>query len=151
MTIKQALISVSDKTGVSNSPRASPPGVKLLSTGGTAKCCVTPACRHRNRRLHRLPGNARRPRQDPAPEGAWRHPGPSRPAEHGHHRRARHPDDRPGGELYPFAATIAKPACTLEDAIENIDIGGPAMVRSSAKNYAGVAIVTDPEDYAPHR
>ena len=38
---------------------------------------------------------------------------------------------------------------TLEDAIENIDIGGPAMVRSSAKNYAGVAIVTDPEDYAP--
>jgi phosphoribosylaminoimidazolecarboxamide formyltransferase/IMP cyclohydrolase len=51
--------------------------------------------------------------------------------------------------LYPFAATIAKPGVTLEDAIENIDIGGPAMVRSSAKNYAGVAIVTDPEDYAP--
>jgi hypothetical protein len=51
--------------------------------------------------------------------------------------------------LYPFAATIAKAGVTLEDAIENIDIGGPAMVRSSAKNYAGVAIVTDPEDYAP--
>jgi phosphoribosylaminoimidazolecarboxamide formyltransferase/IMP cyclohydrolase len=50
--------------------------------------------------------------------------------------------------LYPFAATIAKPGVTLEDAIENIDIGGPAMVRSSAKNYTGVAIVTDPEDYA---
>jgi AICAR transformylase/IMP cyclohydrolase PurH len=50
--------------------------------------------------------------------------------------------------LYPFAATIAKPA-SLEDAIENIDIGGPAMVRSAAKNYNGVAIVTDPEDYAP--
>jgi phosphoribosylaminoimidazolecarboxamide formyltransferase/IMP cyclohydrolase len=51
--------------------------------------------------------------------------------------------------LYPFAATIAKAGVTLADAIENIDIGGPAMVRSSAKNYAGVAIVTDPEDYAP--
>ena len=51
--------------------------------------------------------------------------------------------------LYPFAATIAKAGVTLEDAIENIDIGGLAMVRSSAKNYAGVAIVTDPTDYAP--
>jgi phosphoribosylaminoimidazolecarboxamide formyltransferase/IMP cyclohydrolase len=51
--------------------------------------------------------------------------------------------------LYPFAATIAKAGVTLEDAIENIDIGGPAMVRSSAKNYAGVAIVTDPADYQP--
>jgi phosphoribosylaminoimidazolecarboxamide formyltransferase/IMP cyclohydrolase len=50
--------------------------------------------------------------------------------------------------LYPFRETVAKPNVTLEDAIENIDIGGPAMVRSSAKNYAGVAIVTDPEDYA---
>lgn len=51
--------------------------------------------------------------------------------------------------LYPFAATIAKPDVTIEDAIENIDIGGPAMVRSAAKNHHGVAIVTDPADYAP--
>ena len=50
--------------------------------------------------------------------------------------------------LYPFAATIAKPGCTLEDAIENIDIGGPTMVRAAAKNHAHVAIVTDPADYA---
>ena len=49
--------------------------------------------------------------------------------------------------LYPFRETIAKPGVTLADAIENIDIGGPAMVRSAAKNYTGVAIVTDPEDY----
>ena len=49
--------------------------------------------------------------------------------------------------LYPFAATVARPDVTLEEAIENIDIGGPAMVRSAAKNYAGVAIVTDPGDY----
>jgi phosphoribosylaminoimidazolecarboxamide formyltransferase/IMP cyclohydrolase len=50
--------------------------------------------------------------------------------------------------LYPFAATIAKADCTLEDAIENIDIGGPTMVRAAAKNYAHVAVLTDPADYA---
>ncbi len=50
--------------------------------------------------------------------------------------------------LYPFAETIAKPNCTLEDAIENIDIGGPAMVRSAAKNHQDVGIVVNPADYA---
>jgi phosphoribosylaminoimidazolecarboxamide formyltransferase/IMP cyclohydrolase len=49
--------------------------------------------------------------------------------------------------LYPFAATIAQPDCTFEDAVENIDIGGPAMVRASAKNHERVAIVVDPLDY----
>jgi phosphoribosylaminoimidazolecarboxamide formyltransferase/IMP cyclohydrolase len=49
--------------------------------------------------------------------------------------------------LYPFAATIAKPGCTFDEAIENIDIGGPAMVRASAKNHARVTIVVDPLDY----
>ncbi len=49
--------------------------------------------------------------------------------------------------LYPFAATIAKPGCTFENAVENIDIGGPAMVRASAKNHDRVAIVVDPLDY----
>jgi phosphoribosylaminoimidazolecarboxamide formyltransferase/IMP cyclohydrolase len=51
--------------------------------------------------------------------------------------------------LYPFSQTIARPDCTLQEAIENIDIGGPAMVRAAAKNYGSVAVVTDPEDYAP--
>src|SRR5689334_19210739 len=50
--------------------------------------------------------------------------------------------------LYPFEQTIAKTQCTLEEAIENIDIGGPTMVRAAAKNYRHVAIVTDPADYA---
>ncbi|EXI68370.1 MAG: Bifunctional purine biosynthesis protein PurH [Candidatus Accumulibacter adjunctus] len=50
--------------------------------------------------------------------------------------------------LYPFRETIAKAGVTLDEAIENIDIGGPAMLRSAAKNYDGVAVVTDPEDYA---
>jgi len=51
--------------------------------------------------------------------------------------------------LYPFEATIAKPGCTLEDAIENIDIGGPAMVRSAAKNYQDVGVLTDASQYEP--
>ncbi len=49
--------------------------------------------------------------------------------------------------LYPFEATVRKPGVTFEEAIENIDIGGPAMLRSAAKNFAGVVVVTDPEDY----
>src|SRR3990172_2959061 len=49
--------------------------------------------------------------------------------------------------LYPFAQTVARPGCTLEEAIENIDIGGPAMLRSAAKNHGGVAVVADPADY----
>ncbi len=57
------------------------------------------------------------------------------------------PIDLVAVNLYPFRETIAHPDCTLEDAIENIDIGGPAMVRSGAKNYRHVAVVTDPEDY----
>jgi phosphoribosylaminoimidazolecarboxamide formyltransferase/IMP cyclohydrolase len=51
--------------------------------------------------------------------------------------------------LYPFEATVAQPGCTLEDAIENIDIGGPAMVRSAAKNWRDVAVLTDAAQYAP--
>lgn len=50
--------------------------------------------------------------------------------------------------LYPFEATVARPDCTLEDAIENIDIGGPAMVRAAAKNYASVTVIVDPRDYS---
>jgi phosphoribosylaminoimidazolecarboxamide formyltransferase/IMP cyclohydrolase len=50
--------------------------------------------------------------------------------------------------LYPFEQTVAKPGCSMDDAIENIDIGGPAMVRAAAKNHAFVAVVTDPADYA---
>ncbi len=50
--------------------------------------------------------------------------------------------------LYPFAATVAKPNCSLADAIENIDIGGPTMVRAAAKNHASVGIVVNASDYA---
>src|SRR5690606_21056901 len=51
--------------------------------------------------------------------------------------------------LYPFAETIARPDVTFEEAIENIDIGGPSMVRAAAKNHAYVTIVVDPADYEP--
>jgi len=50
--------------------------------------------------------------------------------------------------LYPFARAVAKSDCTLAEAIENIDVGGPSMLRAGAKNYAGVAVVTDPSDYS---
>jgi len=49
--------------------------------------------------------------------------------------------------LYAFAKTVARPGCTLAEAIENIDIGGPTMIRAAAKNYLYVAVVTDPDDY----
>jgi phosphoribosylaminoimidazolecarboxamide formyltransferase/IMP cyclohydrolase len=50
--------------------------------------------------------------------------------------------------LYPFEATVARQDCSLEEAIENIDIGGPTMIRSAAKNYRDVSVVVDPQDYA---
>src|SRR5208282_930022 len=50
--------------------------------------------------------------------------------------------------LYPFAATIARPGCSFDEAIENIDIGGPAMVRAAAKNHKDVTVLVDPADYA---
>jgi len=153
MTIKQALISVSDKTGVLEFAQGlAAQGVKLLSTGGTAKMlrdaglAVTEIGDYtgfpemldgRVKTLHPKVHGGILARRD-LPEHL------ATIAEHGIPMI-----DLVCVNLYPFAATIAKAGVTLADAIENIDIGGPAMVRSSAKNYAGVAIVTDPEDYAP--
>ena len=153
MTIKQALISVSDKTGVLEFAQGlAAQGVKLLSTGGTAKMLrdagltVTEIGDYtgfpemldgRVKTLHPKVHGGILARRDLAEHMATIE-------QHGIPMI-----DLVCVNLYPFAATIAKAGVTLEDAIENIDIGGPAMVRSSAKNYNGVAIVTDPEDYAP--
>ncbi|WP_374324630.1 bifunctional phosphoribosylaminoimidazolecarboxamide formyltransferase/IMP cyclohydrolase [Azonexus sp.] len=153
MTIKQALISVSDKTGVLEFAQGlAAQGVKLLSTGGTAKMlrdaglAVTEIGDYtgfpemldgRVKTLHPKVHGGILARRDLAEHMATIE-------QHGIPMI-----DLVCVNLYPFAATIAKAGVTLEDAIENIDIGGPAMVRSSAKNYAGVAIVTDPADYAP--
>ena len=153
MSIKQALISVSDKTGVLEFAQGlAAQGVKLLSTGGTAKMlrdaglAVTEIGDYtgfpemldgRVKTLHPKVHGGILARRD-LPEHL------ATIEQHGIPMI-----DLVCVNLYPFAATIAKAGVTLADAIENIDIGGPAMVRSSAKNYAGVAIVTDPEDYAP--
>ncbi|MDR0528611.1 MAG: bifunctional phosphoribosylaminoimidazolecarboxamide formyltransferase/IMP cyclohydrolase [Zoogloeaceae bacterium] len=152
MTISQALISVSDKTGVLEFARGlSEMGVQILSTGGTAKLLRDAGLPVREvgeytgfpemldgrvKTLHpKIHGGILARRDFPA------------------HRKALAAQDIPTIDLvcvnlYPFKATVAKPGVTLEEAIENIDIGGPAMVRSAAKNYADVAVLTDPEDYA---
>ena len=153
MTIKQALISVSDKRGVLEFARGlAAQGVNLLSTGGTAKMLrdagltVTEIGDYtgfpemldgRVKTLHPKVHGGILARRD-LPEHL------ATIEQHGIPTI-----DLVCVNLYPFAATIAKAGVTLEDAIENIDIGGPAMVRSSAKNYVGVAIVTNPEDYEP--
>jgi phosphoribosylaminoimidazolecarboxamide formyltransferase/IMP cyclohydrolase len=149
--IKQALISVSDKTGVLDFARAlSVLGVHILSTGGTAKLLadngikVTEVADYtgfpemldgRVKTLHpKVHGGilARRDHLDHVAALA-RHSIPA--------------IDMVVVNLYPFKETVAKAQCTLEDAIENIDIGGPAMLRSAAKNHKDVAVVCDPADY----
>ena len=152
MKIRQALISLSDKRGALEFARGlAAQGVKLLSTGGTAKqlrdagLAVTEIGDYtgfpemldgRVKTLHpKVHGGILARRDLPAHLATI--------AEHGIPTI-----DLVCVNLYPFRETVAKPNVTLEEAIENIDIGGPAMVRSAAKNYAGVAIVTDPEDYA---
>jgi phosphoribosylaminoimidazolecarboxamide formyltransferase / IMP cyclohydrolase len=150
--IKQALLSVSDKAGlVEFAQGLAAHGVRLLSTGGTAKLLqqagleVTEVADYtgfpemldgRVKTLHpKVHGGILARRDLPAHVDAI--------------GKAGIPTiDLVVVNLYPFTQTIAKPGCTLIDAIENIDIGGPAMVRSAAKNYQHVAVVTDPADYA---
>ena len=147
-----ALISVSDKTGILEFAQALHAlGIKLLSTGGTAKLLadaglpVTEVADHtgfpemldgRVKTLHpKIHGGLLARRDFP---------------EHMAALQAHGIDtiDLLVVNLYPFEATVAKPGCTLEDAIENIDIGGPAMVRSAAKNWKDVGVLTDASQYA---
>ncbi len=151
MKIRQALLSLSDKRGaVEFAQGLAAQGVKLLSTGGTAKLlrdaglAVTEIGDYtgfpemldgRVKTLHPKVHGGILARRD-LPEHL------ATIEQHGIPTI-----DLVCVNLYPFRETVAKPNVTLDEAIENIDIGGPAMVRSSAKNYAGVAVVTDPEDY----
>ncbi|MDR2881417.1 MAG: bifunctional phosphoribosylaminoimidazolecarboxamide formyltransferase/IMP cyclohydrolase [Azoarcus sp.] len=153
MKIIQALISVSDKQGVLEFAQGlAALGVKLLSTGGTARLlkdaglAVTEIGDYtgfpemldgRVKTLHPKVHGGILARRD-LPEHM------ATLDEHGIPTI-----DLVCVNLYPFRETVAQPGVTLENAIENIDIGGPTMVRSAAKNYTGVAIVTDPADYAP--
>ena len=156
MKVTQALLSVSDKRGVVEFARElSALGIQLLSTGGTAKSLrdaglpVTDVSDYtgfpemldgRVKTLHPKVHGGILARRD-LPEHLAKLEAHSIPR-----------IDLVVVNLYPFQATVAKPDCTLEDAIENIDIGGPTMVRAAAKNHGneagGVGIVTDPEDYA---
>jgi phosphoribosylaminoimidazolecarboxamide formyltransferase/IMP cyclohydrolase len=147
-----ALLSVSDKTGIVEFAQALHAlGVKLLSTGGTAKLLadaglpVTEVAEHtgfpemldgRVKTLHPTIHGGLLARRDL----------PEHVAAIERHGIA--PIDLLVVNLYPFEATVAKPGCTLEDAIENIDIGGPAMVRSAAKNWRDVTVLTEPGQYA---
>jgi phosphoribosylaminoimidazolecarboxamide formyltransferase/IMP cyclohydrolase len=146
-----ALISVSDKTGIVDFARALHAlGIKLISTGGTArlladeKLPVTEVAEltgfpemldGRVKTLHPMVHGGLLARRD-VPE-------------HMAALKAHGIDtiDLLVVNLYPFEATVAKPGCTLEDAIENIDIGGPAMVRSAAKNWKDVGVLTDASQY----
>ena len=146
-----ALISVSDKTGILEFAQALHAlGIRLLSTGGTAKLLaeaglpVTEVADHtgfpemldgRVKTLHpTIHGGLLARRDVPAHMAAIK--------EHGIDTI-----DLLVVNLYPFEATVAQPGCTLEDAIENIDIGGPAMVRSAAKNWKDVGVLTDASQY----
>ena len=149
--VSRALLSVADKTGIVAFAQALVRcGVEILSTGGTraalAEAGVTATevaaetgfpeiMDGRVKSLHpRIHGGilARRG----ADAAAMR--------EHGIRRI-----DLVVVNLYPFAATVAHPDCTLAQAVENIDIGGPAMLRSAAKNHREVLVVVDPADYEP--
>ncbi|MBF0264111.1 MAG: bifunctional phosphoribosylaminoimidazolecarboxamide formyltransferase/IMP cyclohydrolase [Gammaproteobacteria bacterium] len=148
--IKTALISVSDKTGIIELAKALDAlSVKILSTGGTAKMladngiAVIEVSEHTG-----------------FPEMMAGRVKTLHPTIHGGILGRRGIDDDVMQEhgitaidmvvvnLYPFAETIAKPDCDLATAIENIDIGGPAMVRSAAKNHDSVSIVVNPSDYS---
>jgi phosphoribosylaminoimidazolecarboxamide formyltransferase/IMP cyclohydrolase len=150
--VKRALVSVSDKSGIVELARAlAALGVELISTGGTARLlhkeglAVTEVSAYtgfaemldgRVKTLHpKIHAGLLARRDDPAHLAAIRAAGIE-------------PIDLVVVNLYPFATTVADPDCRFDDAIENIDIGGPAMLRSAAKNHAAVAVVVDPADYS---
>jgi len=150
--IQRALLSVSDKTGlVAFAQILAQQGVELISTGGTAKAlreaglAVKDISEHtgfpemldgRVKTLHpKVHGGLLYIRGEATHEAAVQQHGIA-------------PIDLVVVNLYPFEATVAKPGVTLHDAIENIDIGGPSMLRSAAKNHDSVTVVVDPLDYA---
>ena len=150
MSIRRALLSVSDKTGIVELARAlRQHGVELLSTGGTFKLLQTQGVEAREVASYTgfpeiMDGRVKtlHPRIHAGLLGR-RGTDEAVMRDHGID-----PIDLLVVNLYPFAATIAKPGCTYDDAVENIDIGGPAMLRAAAKNHADVTVLIDPADYA---
>ena len=149
-TIRRALLSVSDKTGLLDLARAlAARGIELVSTGGTAKAIRDAGLPVRD--VSDLTG---------FPEMMDGRVKTLHPMVHGGLLGRAGTDDAVMAEhgigaidllvlnLYPFETVCANPDSSIEDIIENIDIGGPAMLRSAAKNYARVAVATDPAQYA---
>jgi phosphoribosylaminoimidazolecarboxamide formyltransferase / IMP cyclohydrolase len=151
MTIKRALISVSNKTGlVEFATRLSRHSIEIISTGGTAKSLKEAGLTVRD--VSDLTG---------FPEILGGRVKTLHPKVHGGLLAVRHnPDhqlhvkqndiqyiDLVVVNLYPFRETVARDDVTVEDAIENIDIGGPSMIRSAAKNFQDVVVIVDPSDY----
>ena len=151
MKIRRALISVSNKEGVAEFAKAlAAMGVEVLSTGGTAKALKEASVPVKDvaeftgfpemldgrvKTLHpKIHGGLLARRDDPTHLAQMK--------QHG-----LEPIDLVAVNLYPFESTVARPDCGFEEAVENIDIGGPAMLRSSAKNFEHVTVVVDPHDY----
>ena len=152
VTVRRALISVSDKSGLVDLGQAlAGRDVEILSTGGSARALaeagvpVTEVSDHTG-----------------FPEMMDGRVKTLHPKVHGAILAIKNNDEHLAAmkkhdiesidlvcvNLYPFEKTVAKPGCTLSEAIENIDIGGPSMIRSAAKNNAFVAVVTDPAQYS---
>jgi len=151
LPIQRAILSVFDKTGIDEFARAlAEKNVHILSTGGTGRALSKAGIKFqevsdytgspemlggRVKTLHpKIHGGLLFKRNDPHQvEEA--------------EKFCIYPIDLVAVNLYPFEATVAKPDVTMEVATENIDIGGPTMIRSAAKNFQSVAVVTDPRDY----
>lgn len=152
MKIRRALLSVSDKTGLVDFARGlADNGVELLSTGGTATALRAAGLTVKDVSEHTgfpemLDGRVKT--LHPKIHGGllFRRDKPEHARQAEEHGIA--PIDLVVVNLYPFEQTVAREGVTLEEAIENIDIGGPSMLRSAAKNAAAVTVVSDPADYA---
>ncbi|MGO9513773.1 MAG: bifunctional phosphoribosylaminoimidazolecarboxamide formyltransferase/IMP cyclohydrolase [Steroidobacteraceae bacterium] len=147
--VRRALLSVSDKTGIVEFARElKERGIELLSTGGTAKLLVRHGISVKEVAEHtgfpEIMGGRVKTLHPKIHGGLLGRRGVDEAVmrEHGIE-----PIDLLAVNLYPFAATVARPDCSYDDAVENIDIGGPAMVRAAAKNHASVTVVVDPGDY----
>lgn len=149
--IKRAIVSVSDKSGVASFAKGlAGMGVEILSTGGTAKTLREHGVAVKD--ISEYTGfpemlDGRVKTLHPKVHGGLL--GQRSKREHVEKMKEHDilPIDLVAVNLYPFESTIAKEGCTLEEAIENIDIGGPTMIRSAAKNYPDVTVVVDPADY----
>jgi phosphoribosylaminoimidazolecarboxamide formyltransferase/IMP cyclohydrolase len=147
--LRRALISVSDKNGVIDLARElAKRNVEILSTGGTAKLLAQAGIAVKEVANHTgfpeiMDGRVKT--LHPKIHGGLLGRRGTDDAVMTQHGIA--PIDLLVVNLYPFAATVAQPGCTYEQAVENIDIGGPAMVRAAAKNHESVAVVVDPSDY----